>query len=402
VPTLLARWRSRELRVAHSFKECNRATPAELEDLLDNTTLALLDKHYDTEEHLRAALRRGIKMRALRLHRDRVAHHNTLEKAAHAQHADQDTRAWEQDPHHTLIAQEDDLLIREFLAELTPTERNVFTLVAEGRSWRAIATHLGLPENQARNTVRACERKRARFLTLYETGRLCGYRSQTITALLNKHHTSALALHQALTHLRYCRTCQAQHHTTEAQLRAAFDRRALALLPLPALPHTNPGSFDRLYGFLTRHARLLRTPQAGIRDRLIETVTGARTVGEITAGVLSATVLAAGTITTKHPTHHHPHHPATTSQATTDIATRALVRRGSGVPPLAPVNQHAPQATAHSPLPRSRRPTQEDGAAEREFADVNRGISKPSSTSPRQAGSAEAPSAGRELSFERR
>jgi DNA-directed RNA polymerase specialized sigma24 family protein len=401
VPVLLARWRRRELRLARSFKECSRATTTELEELLDSTTLVLLDKHYDTPEHLRAALHRGIKMRALRLHRDRVTRHNTLEAAAHAQHAEENARAWEQDPHHLLITQEDDLIIGEFLAELTPSERNVFVLVAEGRSWRAIATHLALPENQARNTVRACERKRERFLTLYETGRLCGYRSQTITTLLTGNPSSELALDQALAHLRHCHTCQTHHHTTEAQFRAAFDRRALALLPLPLLPPTDPGVFDRVYGFLTRNARALRTPHAGIRDRLIETASGVGAVGKITAGVLSATVLAAGAASTKHPAHHHPpHHTATAARPTHNVAGTALVRHISEAPRLAPSSQHTPQATLRQRLQKTSRSTQ-SGAAERELADLNRATPQPPAPPPRQPRSTGASRAERELGFER-
>ena len=72
------------------------------------------------------------------------------------------------------------MIVGEFIAELTDLERQVFMLVADGRSWRAIATALGLPETETRTLTRTCERKRTRFLTLYETGRLCGYRSQTI------------------------------------------------------------------------------------------------------------------------------------------------------------------------------------------------------------------------------
>ena len=51
--------------------------------------------------------------------------------------------------------------------------------------YRAIAPVLGIPVNEARNTARACERKRERFQLLYDTGRLCGYRAQTIQALQN-------------------------------------------------------------------------------------------------------------------------------------------------------------------------------------------------------------------------
>ncbi len=72
LPVALAHWRTRELRLAHTFRECAGASTAEIEELYDATVLALLPRPYESEEHLRFALRKGIKMRALRLHRDRA------------------------------------------------------------------------------------------------------------------------------------------------------------------------------------------------------------------------------------------------------------------------------------------------------------------------------------------
>ncbi len=53
-----------------------------IEELYDSTAPALLSRPYESEEHLRVALHKGIKMRALRLHRDRTAHRQTLAHAA--------------------------------------------------------------------------------------------------------------------------------------------------------------------------------------------------------------------------------------------------------------------------------------------------------------------------------
>ncbi len=106
-------------------------------------------------------------------------------------------RAWREEPERALFAHEDDAIVGEF----TDLERRVFTLVADGRSWRAIATALGLPETEARTLTRTCEHKRSRFLTLYETGRLCGYRSQTIGSLLAGKENSEQAVGQAFAHL---------------------------------------------------------------------------------------------------------------------------------------------------------------------------------------------------------
>jgi RNA polymerase sigma factor (sigma-70 family) len=152
VPVLLACWRTREISYARTFRECGGASPTEIEDLYDATVTALVekDKTYESEEHLRAAVHKGIRMRALRLHRDRRARALALEQAAPSMLAVNRERAWRQEPERALIAHEDDLIIGEFLAELTKLERQVFALVADGRSWRAIATALSLSEGEAR------------------------------------------------------------------------------------------------------------------------------------------------------------------------------------------------------------------------------------------------------------
>jgi DNA-directed RNA polymerase specialized sigma24 family protein len=334
VPGLLAQWRTRELDIAHSFKECGRVSTSDIEEILDATTFALLEKDYETEEHLRAALHRGIKMRALRLHRDRINHRRTLQKAALPVEAT--AKSWEQDPQRALIAREDRIIISEFLAELTPTEQQVFALIADGRSWRAIATALGMPPTEARTTTRSCERKRERFFMLYQTGRLCGYRSQTIGALLNGTQTNDLALRQALAHLHHCRTCRTQHHTTEEQLRAAFDRRALALLPIPVtLLHAPTGILDRLHDLITRHARILgqlHVSQTGLRERAIETITGVGAAAKITVGVIGAVALATGAVNVQH----HDRRAAHPKPTARHLRTVALWQPGQATAPAPP------------------------------------------------------------------
>ena len=187
VAVLLTRWRSGELAYAGTFDQCAGASFTEIEDLYDATATTLLEqeKPFGSEEHLRRALRRGIRLRALRrgirlralrLHRDHRVRKHLLDQAAPGMIAERERQAWREEPEQALLAREDDLIVGEFLAELTPLERSVFALVAEGRSWRAIATALELSKNEARNATRACERKREHFATLYSTGRLCGYR----------------------------------------------------------------------------------------------------------------------------------------------------------------------------------------------------------------------------------
>jgi DNA-directed RNA polymerase specialized sigma24 family protein len=222
--------------------------------MYDATIAALVEKNeaYKSPEHLRAALHRGIKLRALRLHRDREVHEKALEHAAPAMEAAGQDRAWREEPERTLLARDDDAIVGEFIAELTDIERQVFTLVADGRSWRAIATALALSETEARTLTRTCERKRSRFLTLYETGRLCGCRSQTIGSLLSGKEDSERAVGQALTHLRHCQACQIRHKTDAASLR---DARALAVLPLPAYASAHASLLEQFHTAASRVAR---------------------------------------------------------------------------------------------------------------------------------------------------
>lgn len=316
VAGLLMRWRTRELRLARRFRECGGASATEIEDIYDAiaTTLIEEDRSFQSEEHLRSALRVGIRLRALRLHRDRATRGRVLERTGPGMHYEQQEHSWRGDPERALLAHEDDLIIGEFLAELSREERRVFALVAEGHSWRAIATRLHLPEPKARALTRSCERKRKRFIGLYAAGRLCGYRSRTIAAVLSGAQHTDLAIRQALAHLRHCRTCQTEHKTSEAQLRSMFNQRALALLPLPMLTHARLWLFERFAGPAARVLRLTHrgpTAPTGTRERLIE-VAGAASGGaaaKLAAGAISMAVLAGGAVgLTERQHHHHGHH----------------------------------------------------------------------------------------------
>ena len=150
---------------------------AQLEDLYQDTALALLSRSYASEEHLRNALRHGIRHRALNMHRDQRRRREILAEHAPAMH--RQAQAAQTRPEDAALAAQDRLIAKEFLADLDPLERHVFALTAEGLRYRAIATALRIPVNEARTAARACERKRARFQLLYDTGRLVGYRAAT-------------------------------------------------------------------------------------------------------------------------------------------------------------------------------------------------------------------------------
>ena len=105
VPVLLAHWRTREIAYARTFRECGGTSPAEIEELYDATATTLIEKEktYESEEHLRAAVQKGIRMRALRLHRDRRARAQALEQAAPSMLAIDRERAWREEPERALI-----------------------------------------------------------------------------------------------------------------------------------------------------------------------------------------------------------------------------------------------------------------------------------------------------------
>lgn len=351
-PVLLARWRSRELWTARQFRACWGSSLAEIEDLYDATIAALVEKEetYESPEHLRAALHRGIKLRALRLHRDREVHENVLEHSAPIMEAVGQDRAWREEPEQALLAREDDAIVGEFIAELTDLERRVFALVADGRSWRAIATALGLPETEARTLTRTCERKRTRFLTLYSTGRLCGYRSQTIGSLLSGKERGELAIDQAVAHLRHCHACQVHHKTDAPRLRAAFDARALAVLPVPSLYADSHASLlDHLQAAAARAARFFQrvsAPQAGVRERALEVVAGTSASAKLAAGLASVLLLAGGAVdaaTGTHRTGQHHHR-------------RPIAQQSHVALPAAPVRRAEPRQATRRPASARRLP----------------------------------------------
>lgn len=244
----------------------------------------------------------------------------------------------------------------------------MFALVADGRSWRAIATALNLPETDARNATRACERKRARFLTLYSPGRLCGYRSQTIGALLAGAERSELAVGQALAHLRHCRECCAQHRTDAAGLRAAFDSRVLGVLPAPIFLSTHASLLDPLHAAPLRIARFLQrawAPQAGARERVVEVVAGTGAGAKLAAGVVGVALLAGGAIgAVSSPARHHgarqhshsrPHVVVTTARPSSVAPHGSPAPRPQHRLPR-PSQQHTPGGFSYLGVPTSPAP----------------------------------------------
>jgi DNA-directed RNA polymerase specialized sigma24 family protein len=133
--------------------------------------LVLLERQFQDEEHLRNALRLGIRHRALHLHRDRRRRGEILSENARAilRIAEATQRlAW---PEEAALRAADGSIISDFASELSDLERRVFALTGDGIRYRAIAARLGIPVNAARQAYRSYERKRERFQILYDAGR---------------------------------------------------------------------------------------------------------------------------------------------------------------------------------------------------------------------------------------
>jgi len=331
VGDLLGRWQRRELRRAARFGECGGLTREDLEDLYQDSVLVLLGREFESEEHLRWALHEALKHRALNTHRNRTRRAHITEYAQSGERALERAGEVEQASDWPVLAQQDEFIVREFLAELTEQEGHVFRLLADGHGWRGAADALGAPRNEIRAAARSCERKRERFALLYTTGRLCGYRAHTIQALTAGETDSAVLARRAHAHLQACARCRIEHGTNGERFRRLFDRDALALLPLPALVH-------RLPLFSRAAARANRLAQ-----HLASLFTGGGASAKLAVGAASIAVAAGGTIGATQALTHHP------SDATHD--------RGAtpSPPPARPRVQKAstttspPSATGRSP-----------------------------------------------------
>jgi RNA polymerase sigma factor (sigma-70 family) len=347
---LLGEWQPVEVRVARGFGECRGLSTEQLEDIYQETLLALYRRPYVSEEHLRNALRAGIKQRALRVHRDERRRTQILAHNAAGLQLMAEAQEGQRAPEPGAIAHEDRLIAREFLTELSEQERRVFGWLVEGLQYRAIASALEMPVNEARNAARACARKRERFQLLYDTGRLCGYRAQTILALQHGERTSEELAERAFAHLESCVHCRLEHKTNAKRLRASFRDQAAALLPPILLGHL---------GWLTRlgvRARMLlhrlgidTTPlgQGGVRERAVAMLAGAGVGAKVAAGVVTVGVLAGGAVAThvlEHSPPSKPHHALTAAVAP------------PAAPALAPLSALSARSSGTSAVRTFRRP----------------------------------------------
>jgi RNA polymerase sigma factor (sigma-70 family) len=339
---ILGEWRPVELRIARSFAECRGLSTEQLEDLYHETLLVLYSRPYADEEHLRNALRKGIKQRALRLHRDGRRHARILARDASGLHLVAEDQQGQIAPEPAVLAREDGLIAKEFLTELNEAERRVFGWQVEGLSYRAVATALEISLNEARNLARACERKRERFQLLYDAGRLCGYRALTIKALQNGESTSEELAERAFAHLDNCLHCRLEHKTNAKRLRRSFRDQAAALLPPIMVSHLD--WFTRLgirARVLLHRLGIDRMPvgQGGARERAVALLASGGASAKIAVGVVTLGVLAGGAVAT---------HVIDQSPPT---KRRPVVRSSALAPPVTTLPAPHPRSTPASSPP---------------------------------------------------
>lgn len=329
VGVLLGAWQAQEIHFATRFMECKALCREQLEDIYQEATISLLERSFESDEHLRNTLRAAIRQRSLNLIRDERRRGEILRE--HAGELQIDAHAGTR-PQQAALSREDRMLVGEFLAELTPLERRIFWLRSEGKGYRAIATALRIDQRRARNATRACERKRETFQSLYETGRLCGYRAQTVQALIDGQQTSEQLAASALLHFGHCAHCAAEHRISARRLRERFNGQIAALLPLPALaarlgPIGRAGLRLRVIAHRVGGGGLAGV---GLRERAAALLAGGGAAGKLAAGAATVAVLGGGAIgVTDALTHTHHTPPRHSPRAQSAPVVSAL---GSPLP----------------------------------------------------------------------
>ena len=354
VGVALGQWQNAELRLARSFAECRGLTPEQLEDIYQETALVLLERSFQNEAHLRNALRWGIKHRALHHHRDERRRGEILTQRANEIQLAAERSQHAHAPEHAAVIDGDRIIVSEFLTELDELERRIFWLTAEGLRYRSIAPILGIPVNEARKAARSCEQKRERFQLLYDSGRLCGYRAQTITAIQAGRQVTEQLAQRAYTHLQGCASCRAQHNTNAQRLKAAFLAHAAALTPLPLLSRRLPWLTRLELRARSLAARLVphttQTPGGGVlRERAIGLLATGGAGAKLAAGAAAVAVIAGGTIGATNALQRHTPRRNTTHHAQHTHSAQSTSNYSSQGPAViaAAVHAAASSQTAH-------------------------------------------------------
>jgi DNA-directed RNA polymerase specialized sigma24 family protein len=359
VEQLLGEWKASEVNRACGTRACRDLDREDVKDIYQDTTEAYLRLEFNDEEHLRNALRAGIKFRALEAHQRRRRRGAIWRRITPAANALAETTQSESAPEVSVLASEDRHLAIEFLAELSGREPQVFWLMTvENYGHVNIAQALNIEPNEARNLMWACETKRERFQTIVNAGRLCGYRAQAIRELESRETDIEGIARRAHVHLQGCARCRKEHSKLASELRHAFDRQIAALMPTPVLKHylASPALGTRTRGAL--HALRLHTARIGRPPTerlaaLIGTDNGPMASKAATRGAILVLALASGALTATHlTTRAHPNSPPVPLHTDTAVrVTRPQLHLLQGTSlGISPQDARTPRHSA-APLP---------------------------------------------------
>src|ERR1700722_10401383 len=330
---LMTDWRASELRSIGGWVQCRGLSADQLEDVYQETVVELLGRDHKDEEHLRYALRSGIRMRAMNMRRDGRGREGILAAREPELRLLADARQALEQPEQIVLAEQDRLIAWEFMTELSDAEKRIYELVAEGMGAGRIARTRGIQVNDARRLMGVCERKRQTFQRLYEAGRLCGYRASTIQALMNGEPSTQALAERAFAHLDSCPRCRAEHKTTAKKLRRGFRDQVAALLPGPILA-THLGWSEK-FGIRARvvHHRLatgdLPFVGPGVHERTATIFAGGGLASKLAAGTATLALLAGGASVATHALDHHsigPHKKTSPLASTTAHQTSPASR----------------------------------------------------------------------------
>jgi DNA-directed RNA polymerase specialized sigma24 family protein len=214
VAALADAWAARILRDLGRTRPWRGGAANELDAAYWEVALALSQRTFESEEHLRRALYRGMSFRAMHFWRRaktraerEVPVDAVIEEVA-------DERAEAEQRGAEMAA--DFRLAMDFMSELEPSERAVWTLTAAaGHSQREAAERLGLTLLDVKRHLYRVNQKRDRFVQVAENGRLCAKRSEAVSAFADMRATPEEAA-RARAHLAHCVSCLATYRRRRA------------------------------------------------------------------------------------------------------------------------------------------------------------------------------------------
>jgi RNA polymerase sigma factor (sigma-70 family) len=234
VAALLERWRPEVLSEMSHRGLWRGASLAEREDQLQDVTLVLCSREFDSEEHLRRALWTGLGFRA----RDfwKAGRRCEIPVGEFFEEVLGDDRL--DTVEDAAIAAADRRHVDDCLSELDARERAVYRLTNGERLSRGnVAKDLGLTHAEVLRALYTAQRKIDQVVVLAVAGRLCGRRRHAVESLA-RGDARGLTLEQARAHLAHCQDCLIAFRAH----RAALSRRVASVLPVPALAAQDHGT----------------------------------------------------------------------------------------------------------------------------------------------------------------